>query len=141
MASEKPNSRARVDADAFVPPCSEVSGRESAYLLRLHELSASSKPCTQIELARAMEVSAPTALEMVRRLRRLGLIEPKQLALTKEGTSAALVLASRRHAARLLTSELLGLDAEDVQPEAEKLAPNLSPALTRHLLAGRRARS
>jgi Mn-dependent DtxR family transcriptional regulator len=78
---------------------------------------------------------------MVRRLRRMGLIESDRLALTNEGVSAVLLLASRRHAADLLTRDLLGLDAETAAPEAARLAPNLSPALTRWLIAGRSQRS
>lgn len=84
-----------------------------------------------------MKVSAPTALQMVRRLRALGLVEPERLALTADGTSAALLLASRRHAAFVLTHELLGLDDETAEPEAERLAPSLSAELTRRLLSGR----
>ncbi len=125
------------DASTSARPCSEVSAREASYLLALRELERSSSPPTQIALARAQGVSGPAALEMVRRLRTLGLVEPDRLALTVEGTSAALLLASRRHAAHLLTHEVLGLDEADAQPEAERLAPNLSAAITRRLLAGR----
>jgi Mn-dependent DtxR family transcriptional regulator len=82
-------------------------------------------------------VSAPSVLEMVRRLRRLGLVDPDQLKLTDEGTSAALLFSSRRHAAHLLTQDVLGLACAGVSPEAERLAPNLSSSLTRRLLAGR----
>lgn len=132
---------AAAKAAPSVRPCAEVSAREASYLLALRELERGDSPATQVALARAMSVSAPAALEMVRRLRTLGLVEPDRLALTADGTSAALVLASRRHAAHLLTHEVLGLDEADAQPEAERLAPSLSAALTRRLLSGRTDRS
>jgi Mn-dependent DtxR family transcriptional regulator len=133
-------SRGRISAKAGTePPCAHVSAREASYLLALRDLNAAPEPPTQVALARAMGVAAPTALEMVRRLRRLGLIEPEGLALTNEGISAALLLASRRYAADLLTRDLLGLDPEAAEPEAAQLAPNLSPALTRWLIADRGA--
>jgi Mn-dependent DtxR family transcriptional regulator len=123
-------------------PCGEVSAREASYLLALQELTRGETRPTQAALARAMKVSPPTALEMVRRLRRLGLLEPDRLALTHEGTSAALLLASRRHAAHLLTHDVLGLDDDQgADPEADRLAPNISPKLVRRLMADRQPRS
>jgi DtxR family transcriptional regulator, Mn-dependent transcriptional regulator len=122
------------DAD---PPCADVSGREAGYLLALHELAAARTPPTQKRLAGSMGVSAPTALEMVRRLRRMGLVEPDRLELTPKGTSAALLLASRRHAAHLLTGEVLGYADAATNPEAARLAPSLSRELARKLLAVR----
>jgi Mn-dependent DtxR family transcriptional regulator len=117
------------------PPCAEVSSREAGYLLALHALERTAAQATQVALARAMNVSAPSALEMIRRLRALGLVEPDRLAPTNGGTSAALLLASRRHAAQLLTHDILGIDTDDAEPEVERLAANLSPALARRLLA------
>jgi len=119
------------------PPCAEVSGREAGYLLALHQLATATMPPTQKGLAQSMGVSAPTALEMVRRLRRMGLVEPDRLELTSKGTSAALLLASRRHAAHLLTGEVLGYADAATNPEAARLAPSLSRELARKLLAVR----
>lgn len=115
-------------------PCVEVSPREAGYLLALLELSRSEEQPTQAGLARAVGVSQPSALEMIRRLRQLGLVERKRVALTNEGTSAALVLASRRHAAHLLSRDL-GLDEQQASAEALRLAPNISPEISRRVLA------
>lgn len=123
------------------PPCADLSARESDYLLALRDLSRVPRPPTQAALARSLGVSAPTALEMVRRLRSLGLIEAKGLELTQEGRSAALVLASRRRAAQFLTHDVLGLDEELASSEAARLAPNVSPRLTRRLMAAGRQRA
>ena len=124
-------------APADEPPCADVSGREAGYLLALHELATATTPPTQVGLARSMGVSPPTALEMIRRLRRLGLVETDRLELTHKGTSAALLLASRRHAAHLLTGDVLGYTDARANPEAERLAPSLSRELARKLLAVR----
>jgi Mn-dependent DtxR family transcriptional regulator len=129
-----PYRRSAPDPD---PPCAEVSGREAGYLLALRQLASAPRPPTQKSLADSMGVSAPTALEMVRRLRRMGLVEDDRLELTPKGMSAALLLASRRHAAHLLTGEVLGYADAATNPEAERLAPSLSRELARKLLAVR----
>jgi Mn-dependent DtxR family transcriptional regulator len=121
-------------------PCADVSAREAGYLLALHGLQRESTTPTQVALARAMGVSAPTALEMVRRLRTMGLVETAGLRLTREGTSAALTLAARRHAAQVLTEEVLGIEGESVEPEIARLAPNLSPKMVQRLNARRTGR-
>jgi Mn-dependent DtxR family transcriptional regulator len=136
-AAEDPADRFRRPTAEPEPPCAEVSGREAGYLLALHQLAVAPKPPTQKGLAGAMGVSAPTALEMVRRLRRMGLVDAERLVLTPKGTSAALLLASRRHAAHLLTGEVLGHPDAATNPEVERLAPNLSRELARRLLAAR----
>lgn len=141
MASLRPPLTLPAAAAPEDPPCADLSARESDYLLALRDLSRVPRPPTQAALARALGVSAPTALEMVRRLRSLGLIEARGLELTQEGRSAALVLASRRRAAQFLTHEVLGLDEELANAEAARLAPNVSPRLTRRLMAAGRRRT
>jgi Mn-dependent DtxR family transcriptional regulator len=117
-----------------------VSAREAGYLLALHDLTRGHERTTQAALARAMGVSPPSALEMVRRLRQLGLVEQDGLSLTHEGVSAVLVLASHRHAAHLLAHDLLGIDGGGADVEAARLAPSISPGLTRRLMAARPSR-
>jgi Mn-dependent DtxR family transcriptional regulator len=139
-ASEDSVGRYQRLSAAADPPCADVSGREAGYLLALRQLASATKPPTQKSLAESMGVSAPTALEMVRRLRRMGLVEADRLELTPRGMSAALLLASRRHAAHLLTGEVLGYPDQATNPEATRLAPSLSRELARKLLAVRPAR-
>lgn len=121
-------------------PCMELTEGEARYLLALRDLNAGGPPPSQAAVARKVGVSHPTALEMIRRLRALDLVAPDALTLTANGTSAALVLTSRRHAAHVLAHEVLGLDAEQSAAEAETLATSLSPVLARRLVAWRTRR-
>jgi Mn-dependent DtxR family transcriptional regulator len=118
----------------------ELTEGEARYLLALRDLNSAGTPPSQAAVARKVGVSHPTALEMIRRLRALDLVAPDALTLTANGTSAALVLTSRRHAARVLAQEVLGLDDEQANAEADALATSLSPVLARRLVAWRTRR-
>jgi len=120
--------------------CMDLTEGEARYLLALRDLNQSGSPPSQAAVARRVGVSHPTALEMIRRLRNLDLVDSETLTLTPRGTSAALVLSSRRHAAHVLAHEVLGLPPEEAQKEAEALATSLSPVLARRLVAWRTRR-
>ena len=127
-----------LDPETSIPiTCMDATKGESRYLLALHDLAAGGHQTLQAELARHVGVSQPTALEMVRRLRGLGLIAEGSLGLTAAGTSAALVLSSRREAAEVLIREVLGVPEAQVAGEAESLAVTLSPLLAHRLVAWR----
>lgn len=119
------------------PPCAELTEGEARYLLAILDLSEGSAQPTQAAVARSLGVSGPTTLEMVRRLRELGVLEHDTLVFTPSGVSAALVLSSRRRAARTLTGDVLGLEDEAAREEAGRLASRVSPALGRKLAAWR----
>jgi Mn-dependent DtxR family transcriptional regulator len=119
------------------PPCADLSAVEARYLLAILDLERAAGAPTQGEVARCGGGSAPTALEMIRRLRVLGFVAPGTVALTHAGQSAALVLSSRRAAAHTLVHDLLGVDDDLSRAEAEQLATAVSPALGRRLHAGR----
>jgi Mn-dependent DtxR family transcriptional regulator len=118
----------------------ELTEGEARYLLALRDLNLNAAPPSQAAVARKVGVSHPTALEMIRRLRALNLVGPETLTLSPNGVSAALVLTSRRHAARVLAQEVLGLDEEQSAAEADALATSLSPVLARRLVAWRTRR-
>jgi Mn-dependent DtxR family transcriptional regulator len=126
-------------ADALIRSCVELTAGEARYLLAIRGLTVDDRPPSQAAIARRLGVSGPTALEMVRRLRRLGLVEAADLQLTTAGRSAALVLHSRRQAAHQLAHDVLGLDDDDAEIEAERLAASASPLLARRLVAWRAA--
>lgn len=115
----------------------DVTEGEARYLLALYDLAHTGGSTSQADLARRVGVSHPTALEMVRRMRSVGLINDDQLTLSATGMSAALVLASRRQAAEVLARDLLAVPEDQVAAEAEALATTLSPVLAQHLVAWR----
>jgi Mn-dependent DtxR family transcriptional regulator len=119
------------------PPCADPSAVEARYLLAMFDLERAGGTPTQAEVARSVGVSAPTALEMIRRLRGMGFVEPDTIDLTHAGQSAALVLSSRRAAAHALVHDVLGIEDELSRSEADHLATSVSAALGRRLLAGR----
>lgn len=121
-------------------PCVEMSEGVARYILALFDLNHDGEAPTQAELARELGVSQPSALQMVRRIREMGLVDAEELTLTPSGTSAALVLTSRRTAARDLTHDVLGLDEDEAQAEAEHLASSATPAFGRKLVAWRARR-
>jgi Mn-dependent DtxR family transcriptional regulator len=121
-------------------PCVELTAGMARYLLAILDLSEDGERPTQSGLSRHLEVSAPTTSEAIGRLRGLGLVEPDSVALTIAGTSAALVLRSRRVAARELVHDVLGLDAADSEVEAERIAFSASPLLGRSLVGWRATR-
>ena len=118
--------------------CADVTTGEARYLMALLDMQreAGGDP-SQASLARHLRVSAPTALEMLRRLRTLGLVEAEAVRLTPAGTSAALVLSSRRRAALQIMQDVLGIEGDDAEHEAAWLAASASPLLGRHLISWR----
>jgi Mn-dependent DtxR family transcriptional regulator len=138
MAARHPTRSKAAAGDPV--PCMELTDGEARYLLALRDLNLDGAPPSQAEVARKVGVSHPTALEMIRRLRALDLVAADALTLTPNGVSAALVLTSRRHAARVLAQEVLGLDEAQSAAEADALATCLSPVLARRLVAWRTRR-
>jgi Mn-dependent DtxR family transcriptional regulator len=130
----------RVSNETASHPCVEMSEGVARYLMALFDLGQVGNPPTQARLARELNVSQPSALQMVRRIRQMGLINDADLGLTPAGMSAALVLTSRRTAATDLTSEVLGLDPDEARAEAEHLASSATPAFGRKLVAWRKSR-
>jgi len=118
--------------------CADVTTGEARYLMALLDMQreGGGDP-SQASLARHLKVSAPTALEMLRRLRTLGLVADEGVRLTPAGTSAALVLSSRRRAALQIMQDVLGLEGDDAEHEAAWLAASASPLLGRHLVSWR----
>src|SRR3954451_17139412 len=102
-------------ADAVIRSCVELTAGEARYLLAIRALTVDDRPPSQAAIARRLGVSHPTALEMIRRLRRLELLAADGLGLTSAGMSAALVLSSRRQAAQQLAHDVLGLNDDEAE--------------------------
>ena len=127
------------DATAAERSCADVTTGEARYLMALYDMQreAGSTDTSQASLARHLKVSAPTAFEMLRRLRLLGLVEADVVRHTPAGMSAGLVLSSRRRAALAIMCDVLGMDEAHADSEAAWLAASASPLLGRHLVAWR----
>jgi Mn-dependent DtxR family transcriptional regulator len=114
-------------------PCVASTVSSARYLLAIFEVDRDEPRLTAAAVARRLGVSTPSAHEMIGRLATLGLIERHPLKLTADGMSTALVLSTRRRAARRLAHDVLGLDDEAADQEAHSLAATLSPMLGRRL--------
>lgn len=135
---QTPKSEGHTTTERRELPCVEVTPGEARYLLELFDFARAGAGVSQAALARRLGVSGPSALEMVRRLRGLGLVQEHELALTSSGTSAALGLGHRRAAARVLALEVLGLEPDQADTEASRLAAAISTTLAQRLLRWQR---
>lgn len=114
-------------------PCVAATVSTARYLLAIFEVDRDEPRLTAAAVARKLGVSTPSAHEMIGRLETMGLIERHPLKLTADGMSTALVLSTRRRAARRLAHDVLGMDGQAADDEAHQLAATLSPLLGRRL--------
>ncbi|MDQ8044593.1 MAG: metal-dependent transcriptional regulator [Solirubrobacteraceae bacterium] len=121
-------------------PCGSSTSSTSRYLLAIFEVGRDEPRLTAAAVARKLEVSTPSAHEMLGRLEAIGLVERSPLRLTPDGMSAALVLSTRRRAAQQLAHDVLGLDDAAADAESVAFAATLSPVLGRHLVDWAQAR-
>jgi Mn-dependent DtxR family transcriptional regulator len=114
-------------------PCVETTPGESRYLLAILDLTGEGTVPSQAAVARSLNVAQPTALQMLRRLRKMGFVRDDRVELTPAGVSATLTLRHRHQAARILTRDILGLPEDEADHEALRLAGNVSSPLARRL--------
>ncbi len=103
---------------------------EEEYLERLFWLFEAGLPMTAANLARAMQLSAPTVHEMLGRLERDGYItrDPERtIAFTVEGRENAGRLVSRHRMIERFLTDVVGVDWDDVHEEAEHLEHAMTP--------------
>jgi DtxR family transcriptional regulator, iron-dependent repressor len=119
-----------------------VTVAEEEYLQTLFWLYEAGLPMTAANLARAMQLSAPTVHEMVRRLERDGYItraEDKAISFTPDGQREAEEVVSRHRLIERFLTDVVGVPWDDVHEEAEKLEHAMSPrfeAYVRSSVAG-----
>ena len=114
-------------------PCVASTVSTARYLLAIFEVDRDEPRLTAAAVARRLGVSTPSAHEMIGRLETMGLVERHPLRLTADGMSTALVLSTRRRAARRLAHDVLGMEGDAADEEAHQLAATLSPLLGRRL--------
>jgi DtxR family Mn-dependent transcriptional regulator len=108
------------------------------YLKAIYRLSPEGRPASTSEIARLLELSAPSVSGMVKRLSELGLLEHlpyKGVQLTPEGRRVALRMVRRHRLIESYLVEFLGYSWDTVHQEAERLEHAVSDTLVERMAA------
>jgi len=111
---------------------------EEEYLQTLFWLQEAKLPMTGANVARAMQLSAPTVHEMIGRLERDGYItrgSDKVIAFTPSGLEHAEGVVRRHRLIERFLTDVLGIPWDEVHEEAERLEHAMSPVLEERMLA------
>src|ERR671930_451736 len=111
---------------------------EEEYLQILYWLHEAGLPMTAANVARAMQLSAPTVHEMIGRLERDGYITrdaDKTIAFTPPGQDNAETIVSRHRLIERFLTDVLGIPWDEVHEEAERLEHAMSPVLEERMRA------
>jgi DtxR family Mn-dependent transcriptional regulator len=111
---------------------------EEEYLQTIFWLHEAGLPMTGANVARAMQLSAPTVHEMVGRLERDGYITraaDKSISFTTEGLEQAEAIVRRHRLIERFLTDVLKIPWDDVHEEAERLEHAMSPNLEARMLA------
>src|SRR5881409_3465652 len=115
-----------------------ATAAEEEYLQTIFWLEEAGLPLTGANMARAMQVSAPTVHEMVGRLEADGYItraEDKSLSFTDSGREHAAGVVRRHRLLERFLTDVLGVPWDEVHEEAERLEHAMSPVLEERMLA------
>jgi DtxR family Mn-dependent transcriptional regulator len=111
---------------------------EEEYLQTLFWLQEAKLPLTGANVARAMQLSAPTVHEMIGRLERDGYItrgDKKAISFTETGRDHAEGIVRRHRLIERFLTDVLGIPWDEVHEEAERLEHAMSPVLEARMLA------
>jgi DtxR family Mn-dependent transcriptional regulator len=111
---------------------------EEEYLQTIFWLEEAELPITGANVARAMQVSAPTVHEMVGRLEHDGYITrnaDKSLVFTASGREHAAEVVKRHRLIERFLTDVLGIPWDEVHEEAERLEHAMSPVLEERMRA------
>jgi DtxR family transcriptional regulator, Mn-dependent transcriptional regulator len=111
---------------------------EEEYLQTLFWLHEARLPMTGANVARAMQLSAPTVHEMLGRLERDGYItrgEDRVVSFTEAGREHAEGIVRRHRLIERFLTDVLGIPWDEVHEEAERLEHAMSPVLEERMLA------
>lgn len=111
---------------------------EQEYLESLFWLFEAGLPMTGANLARAMQLSAPTVHEMVGRLERDGYITRtagRAIQFTSEGRTQAERIVSRHRMIERFLTDVVGVPWDDVHEEAEQLEHAMTPRFEAYVRA------
>src|SRR3712207_3702827 len=111
---------------------------EEEYLQTLFWLHEAGLAMTGANVARAMQLSAPTVHEMVGRLERDGYITragDRSISFTGSGQRHAEEIVRRHRLIERFLTDVLGIPWDEVHEEAERLEHAMSPVLEERMLA------
>jgi DtxR family transcriptional regulator, Mn-dependent transcriptional regulator len=111
---------------------------EEEYLQILFWLQEAGLAMTGANIARAMQLSAPTVHEMIVRLERDGYITraaDRSIAFTASGAEHAEGIVRRHRLIERFLTDVLGVPWDEVHEEAERLEHAMSPVLEERMLA------
>lgn len=110
---------------------------EEEYLQTIFWLQEAGLPMTGANIAKAMQLSAPTVHEMVGRLERDGYITraaDKSISFTADGLEHAETVVRRHRLIERFLTDVLKIPWDDVHEEAERLEHAMSPNLEARML-------
>src|SRR5437868_13795122 len=116
----------------------EATVAEEEYLQTIYWLQEAKLPITGANIARAMQLSAPTVHEMLGRLEADGYVrrnDDKSLEFTDSGHEHASVVVRRHRLIERFLTDVLGIPWHEVHEEAERLEHAMSPVLEERMLA------
>jgi DtxR family transcriptional regulator, Mn-dependent transcriptional regulator len=111
---------------------------EEEYLQTIFWLEEAGLPITGANIARALQVSAPTVHEMIGRLEADGYVsrgDDRVLSFTPHGRDHAAGVVRRHRLIERFLTDVLGIPWYDVHEEAERLEHAMSPVLEERMLA------
>lgn len=116
-------------------PAERLSAQD--YLAAIYEMAEEHLPINQAAVARWMGVSAPSASEAMKRLRRDGMVDPtsRDLGLTPLGHTAAERIVRRHRLAERFLVDILGLPWHQAHEEAEVWEHTISDAVEGRIVA------
>ena len=115
-----------------------ATAAEEEYLQTIFWLEEAGLPITAANIARAMQLSAPTVHEMVGRLENDGYVKraaDKSLSFTASGRDHASQIVRRHRLIERFLTDVLKIPWDEVHEEAERLEHAMSPTLEERMLA------
>ena len=111
---------------------------EEEYLQIMYWLLEAGLPITGANIAKAMQLSAPTVHEMLGRLEQDGYVaraDDRSVSFTEEGRRHAEEIVRRHRLIERFLTDVLGIPWDEVHEEAERLEHAMSPVLEERMLA------
>ena len=115
----------------------DLSEATQEYLESIYWLYESGIERTQANLARALQVSQPSASEMLRRMADDGLVsrdDQKQIHFTDRGREVAERIVARHRLVEAYLVKVMGIPWDDVHEEAHAMEHSISPRLEAKML-------